>query len=263
MEAKTQRFGGIERLYGKGALAAFIQSHIVLIGLGGVGSWAAEALVRSGIGQITLIDLDDICITNTNRQLHALNKNIGKMKTQAMKERLAEINPECKIITIDDFFTIDSADIILNQSLKIDFVIDAIDSLNNKALLVQECLKRNIPLVVTGGAAGKIDFTKIKLADLGLAENDSLLALLRKKLRQEGIFPKIMGGGTRRKNNRPLLNVPCIYSDEEPIIPALEEGICKNLKLDCDTGMGSVSHITGAFGLMAAGVALNFLAIKN
>lgn len=249
----NQRFGGIARLYGVEGLSRLLNSHILVVGLGGVGTWAAEALARSGVGSITLVDLDDICITNTNRQIHAHDGMIGKMKVRAIAERIHAINPQCKVKAIEDFFTANTAEIILDQ--KYDYVIDAIDSLQNKCVLASACKEKSIPLIVTGGAAGKRNIAMIKVDDLGLACNDSLLFSLRKRLRQEFNFPS--GAGFTRSKKQ-LFNIACVYSAEEQVFPQSDGSVCaladteSSLKLDCETGMGSITHITGTFGFMAA-----------
>lgn len=160
----SQRFGGIARLYGEKALQCFQQSHICVIGIGGVGSWAAEALARSGIGQLTLIDMDDVCVTNTNRQIHALQGNVGKLKTEVMAERIRLINPDCQIHIIDDFITEENLQEYVNN--RFDFVVDAIDSLRAKVALLAYCKRQKIPLITTGGAGGQMDPTKIAITDL-------------------------------------------------------------------------------------------------
>ena len=263
IEDYNQRFGGIARLYGIQGLKNLMGAHVLIVGLGGVGSWAAESLARSGVGSITLVDLDDICITNTNRQLPAMSGHFGKLKIHVLKERILSINPQCLVSCIEDFFTEKTADEILAHDF--DFVIDAIDSLNNKALLIAKCRDKNIPMVVTGGCAGKINPSMITCDDLGLANNDSLLFRLRKKLRRDYGF-KDNGKYTSVKKQK--LNIMSVYSPEEPIFPTVDGGTCNvpdpdtNLKLDCETGMGSVSHITAVFGFMAAGHVINSIS-KN
>lgn len=259
----NQRFGGIARLYGVESLNKLLHSHVLIVGIGGVGSWAAEALARSGVGAITLVDLDDICITNTNRQIHAHIDMYGVMKAKAMEKRILSINPQCKVRAIEDFFTADSAPSILDQ--KYDYVIDAIDSLQNKCVLAYLCKEKNIPLIITGGAAGKRNPAMIKIDDLGLACNDSLLFALRKRLRQEFSFPS--GAGFTRSKKQ-IFHIACVYSAEDQIFPTNDGQVCPipdldtNLKLDCESGMGSVTHITGIFGFMAASHVIDQLALK-
>lgn len=257
------RFGGIARLYGASGLLRLLNSHILVVGLGGVGTWAAEALARSGVGAITLVDLDEICITNTNRQIHAHEAMYGKMKVKAIAERIHAINPQCKVRTVEDFFTTSTAGHILDQ--KYDYVIDAIDSLQNKCVLVSKCFENKIPIITTGGAAGKRNPTLIKVDDLGHACNDALLFSLRKRLRQEFNFPS--GAGFTRSKKQ-LFNIACVYSPEEPLYPKEDGSVCtsatlaSSVKLDCESGMGSITHITGTFGFMAASHVINQVAEK-
>jgi tRNA A37 threonylcarbamoyladenosine dehydratase len=252
------RFGGVARLYGVLGLEKLLKSHILIVGLGGVGTWAAEALARSGIGAITLVDLDDICITNTNRQIHAHDTMYGLMKVKAIGHRIHAINPQCKVTAVEDFFTAKNAEEIFTSDYT--YVIDAIDSLQNKCVLASVCREKNIPLIVTGGAAGKRNPSLIKVDDLGLACNDSLLFSLRKRLRQEFNFPS--GAGFTRSKKQ-IFNITCVYSEENPVFPKSDGSICamanqeNNLKLDCETGMGSITHITGIFGFMAASHAIS------
>lgn len=252
-EDYNQRFGGIARLYGVQGLDKLLKAHILIVGLGGVGTWAAEALARSGVGAITLVDMDDICITNTNRQIHAMDGMIGKLKVTAIKDRIKAINPQCSVSAIEEFFTAKTADFILQPQF--DYVIDAIDSLQNKCVLTSLCRDRALPIIVTGGAAGKRNPAMIKVDDLGLACNDSLLFSMRKRLRQEFQFPS---GATYTRSKKQIFNIACVYSAEESVYPKSDGTVCSmadvdtNLKLDCETGMGSITHITGTFGFLAA-----------
>ncbi|MFK8139461.1 MAG: ThiF family adenylyltransferase, partial [Bdellovibrionales bacterium] len=197
------RFGGLARLYGLESLKLFSQSKIAIIGIGGVGSWAAEALARSGIGEIHLIDMDELCITNTNRQIHATQQELYKPKVDALERRLLSINPEIKVVKKLDFFTEETAMEILSPSF--DFVIDAIDSLRNKSLLASLCKQKSIELVVCGGAGGLQDPTQIKISDLSKSYNDGLLHQMRKRLRQKLGFPR------GRKN----FGIQCVFSSED------------------------------------------------
>lgn len=266
-EDYNQRFGGIARLYGVEGLKSLLRANVLIVGLGGVGSWAAEALVRSGVGHVTLVDMDDICITNTNRQLPAMDGNIGKMKIEAIKERLLAINPQCEVHAIADFFTESTAEAILDK--KFDYAIDAIDSLKNKTLLAEKCLMKGIPLVITGASAGKRDPTQVKINDLGMSESDNLLHRLRRKLREDGIFSKVPMASSSGVAKRQKFNLTCVYSVEKVVYPTKEGDVCptpdleSNLKMDCETGMGSVSHITGLFGLMSAGHVINSITNKK
>ncbi len=259
MESDFQnRFGGIIRLYGKEAFEKLSKQSIMVVGLGGVGSWAVEALARSGINHLILVDLDEVCITNTNRQICADNSHIGKLKGDVLKSRIQLINPDCRVDFLPTFFTESKKELVFDR--KIDFVIDAIDSLDNKCLLLTECLKRKIPLIVTGGAAGKRDATLIQIQDLGLTINDVLLQRMRKKLRREYGMKKAVESN---KATLKRLNITCIYSPEFPVYPSLNGEICEKPEnpedtiLDCETGMGSITHLTGIMGFLAAQYVIN------
>ncbi|STV09639.1 HesA/MoeB/ThiF family protein [Klebsiella pneumoniae subsp. ozaenae] len=164
------------RLYGEKALQCFADAHVCVVGIGGVGSWAAEALARTGIGAITLIDMDDVCVTNTNRQIHALSGNVGLAKAEVMAERIRLINPECRVTVVDDFVTPENVAEYLGVGFS--YVIDAIDSVRPKAALIAWCRRYKVPLVTTGGAGGQIDPTQIQVADLAKTIQDPLAAKL-------------------------------------------------------------------------------------
>ena len=251
-EQYLDRFGGIARLYGKDGLLRLMQSHICIIGIGGIGSWTAEALARSGVGSITLVDLDDICISNTNRQIHATTSTIGKMKVHILRERILTINPFCEVRAIEDFFSAKTSAQILEN--KYSYVVDAIDSLDSKCLLASLCQEKQIPLITTGGAAGKRDPLQIEILDLGKSYNDSLLFQMRKKLRQEYNFVKPSGHSLASRKN---FNIMSVFSPEEEIIP--EQNDCDVPTRNCDNGMGSTTHVTATFGLVAAGYVINQL----
>ena len=152
MATEDPRFGGIARLYGREGLERLAAAHVAVVGIGGVGSWAAEALARSGVGEISLFDLDDVCITNTNRQVHALQGAVGRAKVEVMAERIHAINPACRVHAVADFVTRDNlAELI---TLQLDMVIDCIDSVAAKAALIAWCKRRKIAIVTTGGAGG-------------------------------------------------------------------------------------------------------------
>lgn len=178
-DAWRQRFGGTARLYGENALQLFANAHICVVGIGGVGSWAAEALARTGIGAITLIDMDDVCVTNTNRQIHALRDSVGLAKSEVMAERIRQINPECRVTVVDDFVTADN--VAQYMSAGFSYVIDAIDSVRPKAALIAWCRRNKIPLVTTGGAGGQIDPTQIQVSDLAKTIQDPLAAKAARK----------------------------------------------------------------------------------
>ena len=172
-ESYTQRFGGIGRLYGAAALPRLAAAHVAIVGVGGVGSWIVEALVRSGIGELTLIDMDDVCITNTNRQLPALAHTIGVSKVDVLAARVAEINPACRVNRVIEFLTESNADRLLAPNF--DFVVDAVDRTSIKAVIIARCHARGLPVITSGSAGGRRDPTGIKIADLGHAGADPLL----------------------------------------------------------------------------------------
>ena len=168
-------------LYGNNAVEKLRQSHVCVIGIGGVGSWAAEALARTAVGKITLIDLDDICITNTNRQLHALTDTIGRSKVEVIAERIAQINPECECQTIEDFIAEDNLQELITSEF--DYVLDAIDSFRVKAALIAHCKRSKIKIITTGGAGGQMDPTQIQITDLTKTWHDPLARKVRNQLR--------------------------------------------------------------------------------
>ena len=254
----SQRFGGIARLYGENALQCFQQSHICVIGIGGVGSWAAEALARSGIGQLTLIDMDDVCVTNTNRQIHALQGNVGKLKTEVMAERIRLINPDCQIHIIDDFITEENLQEYVNN--RFDFVVDAIDSLRAKVALLAYCKRQKIPLITTGGAGGQMDPTKIAITDLAKTTQDPLAAKVRADLRRKFGFSR---------DPKKKFGIPCVYSTEQLTYPDGAGGTCSakassdgNMKMDCASGFGATTVVTATFGFVAVSYVLKKLATK-
>ncbi|KYK92852.1 ThiF family adenylyltransferase, partial [Aggregatibacter actinomycetemcomitans] len=181
-----QRFGGIGRLYGADALARLRQAHICVIGIGGVGSWAVEALARSGIGKITMIDMDDICVTNINRQIHTLSGNVGQLKTNVMQQRVKLINPECEVNVIDDFISSENLARYLHNDY--DYVIDAIDHVKTKAALIAYCKRHKINIITVGGAERKTDPSQIQIADLSRTIQEPLLAKERSVLRKDYHF---------------------------------------------------------------------------
>jgi tRNA threonylcarbamoyladenosine dehydratase len=247
------RFSGIGRLYGREALARFSESHVCLFGLGGVGTWAAEALARSGIGRVTIIDLDEICVTNTNRQIHALDETIGRSKVQVMAERMRSISPSIEVNPIEDFYTKKTADALLSSDY--DCVIDAIDPTHRKADLIARCVSLKIPMITSGAAGGRRRTEKITRADLNATTHDALLRDVKRLLRRQYNFPR---------GDAPW-GITAVFSTERPVFPTPEGGVCERpqgreaLRLDCDAGFGSASFITGAFGFLATSVALELL----
>jgi tRNA A37 threonylcarbamoyladenosine dehydratase len=209
------RFSGVARLVGAVGLEKLHASHVCVIGVGGVGSWTVEGLARSGVGAITLIDLDDVCVTNVNRQLPALDGTVGRPKVAVLAERVRLINPGCRVEVRMEFFTKDSAERLLGGA-GFDVVIDAIDGMTQKALLIAECVRRGLRCVTVGGAGGKRDATLVRVGDLGDSHGDGLLRLVRKKLRRDHGF----AGG---KGNQ--YGVWCVSSAEHPVFP-WADGTC-------------------------------------
>ena len=237
-----QRFGGIGRLYTPEGLAKLRQSHICVIGIGGVGSWAVEALARSGIGKITMIDMDDICVTNINRQIHALTSTVATLKTEAMKTRIAEINPECQVEIIDDFISPDNLADYLNRGY--DYVIDAIDSVKTKAALIAYCKRNKISLITTGGAGGQTDPSQIQITDLSKTIQDPLASKVRSLLRKEYHFSQ---------NPKRKFGVDCVFSTQPLIFPKMSEGCEISATMNCANGFGAVTIVTATFAFFAVG----------
>ena len=237
-----QRFGGIGRLYTPEGLAKLRQSHICVIGIGGVGSWAVEALARSGIGKITMIDMDDICVTNINRQIHALTSTVATLKTEAMKTRIAEINSECQVEIIDDFISPDNLADYLNRGY--DYVIDAIDSVKTKAALIAYCKRNKIRLITIGGAGGQTDPSQIQIADLSKTIQDPLASKVRSLLRKEYHFSQ---------NPKRKFGVDCVFSTQPLIFPKMGEGCEISATMNCANGFGAVTIVTATFAFFAVG----------
>lgn len=243
------RFGGIERLFGQPGLERLHQANVLIVGLGGVGSWTAESLARSGVGSLSLMDYDEICITNTNRQIHTLSDTFGKLKIDVLSERLLAINPELKITKYSMRFDTDSVENVLSD--RFDYVVDAIDTLKFKCLLLSKCYQRKIKIVCMGSSGGRVDPTMIKVSDLYQSGDDPLLQQTRKKLRRHFDMPD------NRKKKRHI-GIPSVYSTEPQILPFNET--CTQGPLDCRTGFGSISFVTGAMGLHAASVVVRSIA---
>ncbi|MBA6329426.1 tRNA cyclic N6-threonylcarbamoyladenosine(37) synthase TcdA [Colwellia sp. MB02u-6] len=247
------RFGGIARLYGNSQSAALQQAHFCVIGIGGVGSWVAEALARNGIGQITLIDLDDLCVTNINRQIHALTDTVGLSKVDVMRDRIKQINPECLVSTIEDFVTLENVHDLLSNSF--DYVIDAIDSVNVKTAIIAHCKRNKLPIITIGGAGGQIDPSKIAVADLSQTFQDPLLAKVRNQLRREYNFSR----NVKRK-----FSIDAIFSTEQLRYPDSEGNVCHakqsgdgSMRLDCSGGFGAATQVTACFAFFAVAKAMD------
>jgi tRNA A37 threonylcarbamoyladenosine dehydratase len=248
-----QRFSGLTRIYGSDALEHLSRARFCIVGIGGVGSWAAEAAARSGIGYLTIIDHDDIELSNTNRQIHALQTSLGRSKVHELADRIKLINPECQCNAIDDLVT--RANLEQFNFHQFDYVIDAIDQVQHKMSLVHYLRRNKIKLVVTGGAGGLTDPSKIEITDLTRTYNDPLLAMLRSKLRHQLDYSR---------NPKRRYGIDCVFSSQQPVYSS-PEGIISHAKpgyenpttLDCNTGLGSFVGVTASFGLTAVSHALN------
>ncbi len=253
------RFGGIARLYGVVGADILQQAHFCIIGIGGVGSWVAEALARNGVGNLTLIDLDDICTTNINRQIHALSETIGQDKVSVMKTRIQSINPECQVNTIEDFVTEENLSQLM--ATPYDYVIDAIDSVNIKTKLIAYCKRNKQAIITIGGAGGQTDPSQIKITDLSQTYQDPLLAKVRNQLRREHNFSR----NTKRK-----FSIDAVFSTEQLRYPDGDGNVCHAkqsqsgaMRLDCSGGFGATTHVTASFAFFAVGRALQKLISKK
>lgn len=253
----TERFSGIDRLYGRGAIERLSACHVVVVGLGGVGSWVTEALARSGVGALTLIDADDLCVSNTNRQLPALQGMYGRNKAEAMAERCRAINPAMHVRAVASFMT--PTNMVELLDIGCDLVIDACDSFRTKVEAIAWCRRRKQPIITVGAAGGRIDASLVRTRDLSRTEHDAMLALIRRKLRGEFNFPS----GPKR-----YFGVPAVYSLENVRYPQADGSVSGRrpalaadaaMKLDCGAGLGAATHITGAFAFVTVGKAIGML----
>jgi len=253
-----RRFGGIARLYGERALERFRAAHVCVIGVGGVGSWIVEALARSAVGRLTLIDLDNVAESNINRQIQALSTTVGMPKIEALKQRIALINPYCEVELVEDFIDPDNLEQMIGNNrpgaARFDYVVDAIDSVKAKAALIAWCSQRQIPLVVIGGAGGQLDPTKIEVRDLARTEQEPLLKKVRKVLRAHYGFAK----GEKNK-----YHIDAVFSMEPLRYPESGDACAIDPNsitgLNC-AGFGSSMVVTATFGMVAAGHLLRKLA---
>jgi tRNA A37 threonylcarbamoyladenosine dehydratase len=251
-----RRFGGIARLYGAPALEGFKAAHVCVIGVGGVGSWIVEALARSAIGKITMIDLDNVAESNINRQIHALTDTLGKPKVSALAERIAQINPYCTVTEIEDFITPDNLGEMIGAG-EFDYVIDAIDNARAKAALIAHCRTHGIRLITIGSAGGQTDPTRIEVRDLTKTEHEPLLARVRKLLRNQYGFPRSI---------KTKFGIEAVFSTEPVRMPESAEACAIGATgdqgitgLNC-AGFGSAMVVTASFGLIAAAQVLRHLA---
>jgi tRNA A37 threonylcarbamoyladenosine dehydratase len=251
--SKLHRFSRNELLIGHEGQQALRDATVAVVGLGGVGSYAAEALCRAGVGRLVIVDFDDICLTNVNRQLHALDGTVGKAKSEVMAERLRLINPDADIIPYREFYGAESSDLLLSR--RPDYLLDAIDHITSKLHLIQSCLERSIPLVSSMGAANKLDPGLIRVADIADTHTCRMARSIRKLLKRTGI-----DGGFK-----------VVFSTEVFRSPAQHAGGCRDncicpnrteQQFSCEHRrviLGSISFIPGIFGLTMAGVAINGL----
>ena len=251
---EQERFSGINRLYGDHALQTLKQSHVCVIGLGGVGSWAVEALARSGVGKISIIDYDTISEGNINRQIHALSSTVGQKKYRVLQDRVLDINPDCHCEVIDDFINENNIWDYLSPERKLDYVIDAIDSIKFKANIIYFCKRNKIPVITTGGAGGVTDPASICTKDLSRTFNDALAARVRAELRADYNFPK---------NTKRYFGIECVFSSQQKVYPGKNGMVSTNkpgvhgVHLDCRYGYGSVSFVTASFGFTAVSRVIN------
>lgn len=256
-----QRFGGIARLYGRQGLERLAAAHVAVVGVGGVGSWIVEALARSGVGRLTLIDLDDICVTNINRQLPALSETVGRPKVTVLAERVASINPGCKVETHQEFFLESTAERLLAADY--DWVVDAIDRMAVKALLIAKAVERGMGVVTIGGAGGRRDPSQVRCGDLGQSGGDRLLKQVRRCLRQE--FGWAAGAAGKRQE----YGVTAVYSAEPQVYPKGDGSVCEvkeeegAMRMDCASGYGSATFVTGTFAFFAAAEVVRQIAVNG
>jgi tRNA A37 threonylcarbamoyladenosine dehydratase len=245
--ADERRFGGIARLYGESGAARIASAHVAVIGVGGVGSWAAEALARSGVGELTLIDMDHVAESNINRQLPALESTLGRWKADVLAERAREINPKVAVNAVDAFVDQENLSRLLSDDFA--WVIDCIDSFRIKAAMIAHCRRRKQPIITAGAAGGQVDPTRVRVSDLRRTEQDALLARTRRLLRQEYGFPS---------NPKRAFGVPAVWSDE-PVRESQGCEVQQDASLSC-AGYGACMPVTASFGLAAAGYVLASLA---
>lgn len=244
-----RRFGGVARLYGAQALQRFARARVCVVGVGGVGSWIVEALARSAIGHLTLIDLDNLAESNVNRQIHALTTTLGQAKVTALRERIAQINPTCVVTEVEEFVDPENVEQMLGGG-RFDYVIDAIDNVPAKVAMIAWCRQHGMPMVTIGSAGGQIDPTMIEIRDLCRTEQEPLLAKVRKRLRAQHGFPR----GTRNK-----FHIDAVFSTEPLRFPDTVDGeACviapdDEAQTDADNADNADSSVAGVTGLNCAG----------
>ena len=242
-----RRFAGVAKIYSEDTFSHYEKSHVMVIGIGGVGSWAVEALARTGVGELTLIDMDVVAASNINRQLPAMSSTLGMDKIEVMAERCRSINPRIKINLIDDYLTAENVKELLVEAP--DLILDCIDDVKAKLALMLHCRFNKIPLIVSGGAGGKLDPLKIRVADLSKTEQDPMLAKLRTQLRSKGIC----------KKPKEKFGITCVYSIDNPFSSA---DVCASAGLRCG-GYGSAVVVTSSFAMIAVAEGLKKLDAKR
>lgn len=242
-----RRFAGVAKIYSEDTFSHYEKSHVMVIGIGGVGSWAVEALARTGVGELTLIDMDVVAASNINRQLPAMSSTLGMDKIEVMAERCRSINPRIKINLIDDYLTPENVKELLAKAP--DLILDCIDDVKAKLALMLHCRFNKIPLIVSGGAGGKLDPLKIRVADLSKTEQDPMLAKLRTQLRSKGIC----------KKPKEKFGITCVYSIDNPFSSA---EVCASAGLRCG-GYGSAVVVTSSFAMIAVAEGLKKLDAKR
>ncbi|MBU4611090.1 tRNA threonylcarbamoyladenosine dehydratase [Achromobacter sp. GG226] len=267
-----RRFGGLQRLHGGEANERLARAHVAIAGIGGVGSWTAEALARCGVGALTLIDLDHVAESNINRQVHALEATLGAAKIEAMAERIRQINPDCRLTLVDDFVEPDNVGEVLAGPFTA--IVDATDQARAKIAMILHARRHKLPLIVCGGAGGKTDPLALRAGDLSESVNDALLARLRNELRKHHGYPRAAPAAGKAPRRVPRMHVRALWVDEPvrrpalaepcavPAVPAVANDLTAPLRaaaapqgLSC-AGYGSIVTVTAAMGLAAAHEAL-------
>ncbi|NCU24122.1 tRNA threonylcarbamoyladenosine dehydratase [Acinetobacter haemolyticus] len=251
-----RRFAGVAKIYGESSFSHYENSHVMVIGVGGVGSWAVEALARTGIGELTIVDMDVVAASNINRQLPAMTSTLGQEKIEVMAERCRQINPRMTVNIIDDYLTPENVKEILNPTP--DIILDCIDDVKAKLALMLHCRFNKIPLIVSGGAGGKLDPLKIRVADLSKTEQDPMLAKLRAQLRSKGIC----------KKPKEKFGITCVYSIDNPFSNTEACSTSEDTAFNPSAGLrcggyGSAVVVTSSFAMVAVAEVLKKLDIKK
>lgn len=262
-----RRFGGINRLYGAAALNRLSTAHAIVIGIGGVGSWAAEALARSGLGRLTLIDLDHVAESNFNRQLHALEPSLGQAKVEAMAQRIGLINAACEVRCVDDFLTPENVGELIGTNSQT-LVLDAMDQVAAKVALLAWCKRHKQQVVTCGAAGGKLRGELVQVGDLSETTQDPLLAKVRSCLRRDHAFPAGQLKPKMAPTKKSRFGVSAVFSTEPVKRPVLEGEVCApfdpsgGAPLAC-AGYGSLVTVTAVFGMVAAGLLIDAALRRN